>query len=52
MHAAGAARTIAVLGNFQAERVCAEMCYLAKKLNGRLGVAVFQFAVGRAHTAE
>ena len=52
MHPAGAARTIAVLRNFQAERECPKMRYLAKKLDGRLGVAVFQFAVGCAHAAE
>jgi hypothetical protein len=34
------------------ERVGAEMGGLAKKFNRRFGIAIFEFAIGRAHTAE
>lgn len=43
---------ISVPGNFQAERISAEMSHLAKKFDRRFGIAIFQFAICGTHAAQ
>lgn len=52
MNTARATGTIAVLRSFEAKGEGAEVRDLAKKFNGSLGVAAFEFAIGGAHAAK
>lgn len=52
MRAPRAASAVAVLGNLYAEGVRAKMRNLAKKVDGFLGIAGFEFGGGGAHTAK
>ena len=47
-----AARAGAVFGHFVAESVGAQVRYLAEKINGRLRIGGFQFAIGGTHAAQ
>jgi hypothetical protein len=43
----GAKLTLSVLGDFDSDHGCAEMCHIAKKIDWTLAVAIFHFAVRR-----
>lgn len=52
LRTARAAGTIPVFGDLDTDAESAKMRDLAEKIHGRLGVAVFQFAIGWAHAAK